>query len=257
MIDQASILSFGRQQAIRQRWDLEVSFPGLSEEEQAFLPHVEAFNLTQPVISSSGIQVRLGFPIDPYLAYLLASDAYEHGDLDLLKHYLPLDSHVTVLGGGIGVVATAAALGSKNPVRVIEANPALLSKIHETAALNGVTLTVEQGLVSDQPGTQRLNLSEEFWASSAIENPYRSSHSIEVEGMSFAEAAKGADSMVIDIEGFEQRLDWETAPSLAHLFVEIHTPKIGTTGAAQVRNRLWKAGFEQVDARGLTEYWRR
>jgi hypothetical protein len=254
--------ALGQTTAVRARWDLDARYPDPQPAESALLTALPAWLASAPQIQTSGIQVQLGEHIDPYLAYLMVNDAYEHGDIALIRRHLPAlgnSAHAVVMGGGIGVIATAIAQQAQCAVTVYDANPALLPHIRQTATLNQVDLAPQWGAIASTGGGHlTLHVSQEFWASSSRPGTYKAVQAIEVPTVAFAEALVQAQIAFVDIEGGEANLFFDPLPtSLQHLFVEIHTPALGHATSASVMNRLWQHGFELIEFAGLTYYWRR
>lgn len=254
-----SIINLGKQENIRERWSLNITFPTPSPTEIAALGEIKQFIDSETVITSSGIAVQLGKHIDPYLAYLLCCDAFEHEDINLIRIHAGSANRALVLGAGIGVIASALAKHTGAKTTVYEANEHLLPCIRETAELNDVCLDVRQGLIARERGKKMaFHLSSEFWASSLNENTYKKSETIELTTLAFREVVADAEVVFIDIEGGEIELFYEELPqSLREIFIEIHTPSIGAIEASKIMNRIWAQGFKLIDQKGLTSFWRR
>src|SRR5438552_1981345 len=99
----AWIVDLGKQEKIRDRWSLNPTYPTPSTSELAAFPKIELFLSKKPTVITSGIIVELGSHIDAYLAYLICCNAYEHGDIELIKQHVSRAGHAVVMGGGIGV----------------------------------------------------------------------------------------------------------------------------------------------------------
>lgn len=161
-------------------------------------------------------------------------------------------------------IAAALALQTGASTIVYEANPDLLVHIEDTAQLNGVSASVQVlhgAVVGDARAHGAMvdfHTSREFWASSLRSGTYLAKGAISVPCVDWRQALAGAEIAFIDIEGEERNLFLQEAPSsLRTVLVEVHTPAIGTEVAAELMNRLWGAGFRMVDAKGLTQVWRK
>lgn len=253
------IVELGKQENVRDRWSLNLTYPTPSTSELAAFPKIEIFLSKKPTVFTSGIAVQLGGHIEAYLAYLICCNAYEHGDIELIKKHASRVDQAVVIGGGIGVIASALAKYSGAKTRVYDANPLLIPHIVKTASLNEVSLDVVHGLIA-RTGDKlvKFHISSEFWASSTRDETYKKNSTIVLATTSFMEALLGAEIAFIDIEGGEVDLFFDELPSTLHeIFIEIHTPNIGALEASKVMNRIWEQGFRLIDQKGLTSFWRR
>ncbi len=253
------IKELGIAERIIEKWALNPFYPNKSEQEASLLSRLKEYIETRPIIQSNEVFVRLGPHIAPYLAYLLCCDAYEHGDLRLIRTHATKCRRAVVMGGGIGVIASVFAQKTGADTTVYDANPDLIPHIIDTGILNNVTLNAKYGAIAQiGGGILNIYLSDEFWASSADRNTYMSNNKISVPTIAFSEAISGAQSAFIDIEGGELDLFFDPLPeTLTEIFIEIHRPSLGTANTAAIMNRIWGQGFKIIDMDGLTSFWRR
>ncbi|MCD5327958.1 hypothetical protein ACFFU8_09005 [Chromobacterium piscinae] len=250
---------------ISRRWDLIPQYPDVTYPEQILLREIELFLEQRPdgvKLVSQGIFVRADNSMAPYIFYLLASGAYEHGDIHLVRKHVRAGDAALVLGGGIGVIAAAIADKTHRPVTVVDANPALASKVACTAKLNGVELDFIHGAIAPdlgKSGQAEFWISEEFWASSLSIKTYKAQQSIQVPLLDFEQIAAEFDTLFIDIESAEMALfsQCQVPPSITQLFVEIHRPNLGEMSTAQTMNAIFHQGFSLVDMHGMTSVWQR
>lgn len=250
----------GKTEMVRDRFAMNTVFPVPTPLELEEIDRLTIdLSLDNIILQTNGISVRYGQHIDNYLVYLICADSYEFGDLRLINEHASKANQVVVLGGGIGIIASALARKTGAPVLVFDANPSLLPHIVDTGNLNGVSLIAKHGAIARHGGKKaQFQLSAEFWASSLNENTHRRTNTIEVPTISFLEALGDAETVFIDIECGEADLFFDPVPStLREIFIEIHTPVLGHKIKAAIMNRIWQQGFQLVDSDGLTSFWRR
>lgn len=232
-----SLLNCGSQFGIRERWDLEVKWPQLDAREERLLQQIRLRLLVSPVeVCASGVQVLVDHALPPLVAYLLLNDAYEHGDVRLVRKHLTSGDRCVVLGAGLGVVASAAAQVTGRPVLAFDADPTLEARVRDTARRNRVDIRFTNGAIV--PGTEggavRFAVSEEFW-SSAIGSARLTKCFIEAPAISLARACEAATAVIMDIEGAEVDVVREPFPgSVRTLLVEVHRPNLGSEASAKV-----------------------
>lgn len=255
----AWISELGIQENIRDRWSLNLAYPTPSTAELAAFKNINIFLSKEPIVITSGITVKLGPHIDPYIAYLICCNAYEHGDIELIRRNTSRATKAVVLGGGIGVIASALAKFSGAKTIVYDANPLLIPHIVKTSSLNAVSLDVKHGLITRTKNELvKFHISSEFWSSSTREDTYKKDGVIELTTIPFIDTLMDAESVFIDIEGGEIDLFFDKIPSrLREVFIEIHTPGIGAIEASKLMNRMWEQDFKLIDYIGLTSFWRR
>lgn len=252
--------ALGIKEKVRDRFSMNTEYPLPTELELDILNNLASqLAIEKTILQTNGISVRHGKHIDNYLVYLLCADAYEFGDLRLIREHASTANNAVVLGGGIGIIASALALQTGASVTVYDANPSLIPHIVDTGNLNGVSLIAKHGAICRQGGgVVKFHLSAEFWASSINENTHRRISTIEAPTIEFIDAINDAEIVFIDIECGETDLFLDPVPStLREIFIEIHTPALGLKKQATVMNRIWEQGFRLIDSDGLTSFWRR
>lgn len=250
---------------ITRRWNLIPEYPEVTYHEQVLLREIELFldrQDTGVVLDTHGVLVQADKKMAPYIFYLLASGAYEHGDIHLVRKHVRAGSNALVLGGGIGVIASAIAGASLKPVTVVDANPELETRVACTAQLNGVELDFIHGAVAPDLGSEGMTdfwISEEFWASSLSIKTYKAQQLIQVPLLDFEQLSSKFDTLFVDIESAEVALfaQCRVPESVSQLFVEIHRPNLGETTTAQTMNAIFQQGFQLVDMHGMTSVWER
>jgi FkbM family methyltransferase len=250
---------------IVERWALEPWYPAVAPEDLRKMEALQAqLKANGPLVHDlHGVSVGVGIGLHPYLAYLVVNDAYEEGDLRLIRAHVDTRDRAMVLGAGMGVIAAALSQASGAQVSCLDANPAVARHVELTASLNNVKLTFIHGAVvpGRASGSVRFALSEEFWASSLREDTYKLAGYIEAPVVDLAGLVRtsAVNTLFVDIEGAEVGLfTHETVPSgVKKLFVEVHRPALAPQQWASVLNDLYSLGFKLRDCVGLTHYWER
>ncbi|WP_186338498.1 FkbM family methyltransferase [Chromobacterium vaccinii] len=255
-------LILGQQQQIRMRWSLMLDYPSPNNIEMSLLECIEKCEEYSEVIQSSDVLVNIDSDIPPWIVYLLICNAYEHGDVRLVREYVEFGQKSIVIGGGIGIIATALAQVSRRDVTVIEANPFLLNRLSQTARLNDVDFQIVYGAVKAgvRQGVTKFHISKEFWASSLRKDTWQSTSVIDVPVVDLSSLLMDDyDVAFFDIEGEEEKIfDAIALPQrLSTIFVEIHKPTIGEKVGAKIMNKLWEQGYRLVDSEALTSCWKR
>jgi FkbM family methyltransferase len=250
---------------LRKDWSLEAAWPEIKPEQMAVVTAIQNAlpSIHGSVHTTSGIKFQIDAAIPANITYLLLNSAYEFGDIDLVNKYVSQGDRCVMAGVGIGIVASALALASGNPVLGIDGNSRLEQFVDKTAELNGVEINFVHGVVGDFPesGTVPFSISREFWSSSLRDDTRLEHQTIQVPclDLNVAVSAASANVLVIDIEGAEETLfaQYMISPAIKKLFVEIHSPNMATTTCARIKNELWAQGFRMIDTAGLMHYWER
>src|SRR5262249_19136869 len=143
---------------------------------------------------------------------------------------------VMEIGAGIGVTGCALAQASGNPVILVEANPHLWSHIEANFALNNLGLVLVKGaaVASDwQDQKVSFHIRPNYWWSSLV--PEASAASLEVDAFKLSDLVTRYQptTLVFDIEGAEAFvLNEPLAKCVRKVFIEIHTPTLGTQTTA-------------------------
>lgn len=239
-----------------------LDYPTPNNIEMSLLECIESYEKYSEIIQSSNVLVNVDSDIPPWIVYLLICNAYEHGDVRLIREHVEFGQKSIVIGGGIGIIATALAQVSRRSVTVIEANPFLLNRLSHTARLNDVNFQIVYGAVKAgvRQGVTKFHISKEFWASSLRKDTWQSTSSIDVPVVDLGPLLMDDyDVAFFDIEGEEAEIfdAIELPQRLSTVFVEIHKPIIGEKIGAKVMNKLWMQGYRLIDSDALTYCWKR
>jgi len=252
--------------SILSRWSLEPSWPAYSREDTEAVERIESMlpSLIGQVVNVDGIAVPIGPHVTPYILYLLLNNAYEVGDLRLVRKHVRHGHRGLVLGCGLGVIATCIARLSKMPVATVDANRTLAAPIATIAQLNGVELQFICGAVvgGEARGTVSFAVADEFWSSSLnLRDSGRIQRKVDVPilDMESVMASMRPTVLFVDIEGAEEQLfrSYAFPVDVELVFVEIHRPNMGPGRAARAMNDMWHQGYKLIDMDGLTTVWRR
>jgi FkbM family methyltransferase len=194
--------------------------------------------------------------VPPSLVYYMALGDYEQSDIEIALKHVRRGDRVLEIGAGIGITGCALATASGLAVVVVEPNPVLWPAIQRNFALNGRELILVQSAVvssSGAPAKATLWVQSNYWWSSIEAMP--DGHRIDVEAVSLGDLLERFSPTVvaIDIEGAETRLFPAAVPECVRsIFIEIHSPSIGSAETARVVTSLHASGFALVDIRAWT-----
>jgi FkbM family methyltransferase len=201
------------------------------------------------------LPVDKNFPAN-MLYYFLVGD-YEEHDMQLIRRYVKPGDRVLELGGGVGLTGSLLGKASGNPVSVCEPNAALHPYIERTFAANGVALNLFKAAVTAehvQTNYVTFNVCKDYWWSSLVETANTNPVVVQAQRLSVLIAETQADTLLVDIEGYEVDLfsDIEALSSIKTVLVELHTPSIGTEASSNIITTLVQAGFILQDFGGHT-----
>jgi FkbM family methyltransferase len=195
------------------------------------------------------------------LYYFLVGD-YEEHDMQLIAKYVTPGSRVLELGGGAGLTGSLMGKMSGNPVSICEPNPALHALIERTFAANEVELNlIKAAAVSDGFMAKEVafNVARDYWWSSLVSVDHAEQIHVPARRLGPLIADTKADTLLVDIEGYEVELfdRTEELTWINTVLVEIHSPSIGTEASAALISKLVKAGFDLADFGGHTFVFKR
>lgn len=219
--------------------------------------------LSDSIIETHGIRVpRIPGIMSDRMVRVMEQGRYESGEVRILRRLLRSEDSVLEIGGGVGVVSSAAAgiVGARN-VLVVEANPDLAPVIAQTHRLNdldGIEILSGIGVTDAAGGEAPFYLREDFWASS-MEPPADGEAVREVSvpriDLNAQLRARRPSVLVMDIEGAEAgllpNLDLSSCRALV---VELHPRVYGASGVDRLFAALRRQGFayDAKNSRGGT-----
>jgi FkbM family methyltransferase len=239
-----------------------MGFPVDSDLDQQNQTHLaqEIAALTEVTVYESpttGLRLPIdhSFPAN-MLYYFLVGD-YEEHDMQLIRRYVKPGDRVLELGGGVGLTGSLLGQVSGNPVSVCEPNPALHAQIERTFSANGAKLKLfKLAATADHEPARQITfyVCKEYWWSSLIATENADPVTVPTKRLSTLIAETRANTLLVDIEGYEVALfaDTKSLSAIKTVMVELHTPSIGTAESARIISTLVKAGFSMVDFGGHT-----
>jgi FkbM family methyltransferase len=223
--------------------------------------------LAQEISTLKGIKIYespttgLRLPVDKHfpanmLYYFLLGD-YEEHDMQIIRRHVQAGDHVLELGGGVGLTGSLLGKVSGNTVSVCEPNAALYDCIERTFCANDVSLNlIEAAAIADSETAQEIsfNVSKDYWWSSLVATEHATAVNVKTARLGELIAATNANTLLIDIEGYEVALlsDLSSLASIKTVLIELHTPSIGTASTSSIITNLVKAGLDLVDIGGHT-----
>ncbi len=197
-----------------------------------------------------GVELALGGDATPALRRALYAERYERGEARCVAFGLAADDVVLEVGAGAGFLSTLCALrvGSER-VTAVEANPALLPRIRETWAANGVAPRLVHAVLAREAGEAELFVASEFVSSSlrgvGSDGPVLTARVPQLAVNALLREV-APTFLAIDIEGGEAELlpaiDWRGIRALA---LELHPHRIGEAATRALLARLADEGFRE------------
>jgi FkbM family methyltransferase len=209
----------------------------------------------------SGVTLQLDCLPEGMRNVLLAG-YYEAAEMTILPSLISADDQVLEIGSAIGFLGLYCQKVLKIKTFVgVEPNPVTLGYLRKNYALNGITPRVIEAAIAGSDGSISFKTSEMFWVDSLLERPDSSApKAITVEGLTFASILKragaGFNALIIDVEGGEQYIPFDSLPATINkVLVEIHPQILGSRKAYGILEALICSGFRiknhQHDSWGL------
>ena len=206
------------------------------------LPHVPLQVVVDPLLSNE-------------LIYYLALGDYEQSDLEMIERMVRPGDKVMDVGGGAGICAARMAQCAQTPVVIVEARSDLKDLIFANLAANDLEGEFVQGALCDSvpDGTEvHFTMCENLWFSSLDGQTNGTKISTpSIRWFTLMERYT-PDVVLIDIEGAETDLDFNTPHQPRAIAVEIHTPSIGSQKTCDVIQRIIDSGYRVVDVASQT-----
>ncbi len=202
--------------------------------------------------------------MSPIMKNNLLEGRYEVQERRLSEAYLNAEDCVLEIGGAIGFIGLFCQkkIGIKNYVTV-EANPNTLGTLKANYKRNGLESEVWHKAVAGESGPVKLNIGNEFWENSLLDNTEDSANeTVEVEGRTLnqlvEEASFTVNTLIIDVEGAEQFIDFKQVPdSIEKIIIEVHPEFIGVEKVYGLVSDLIVKGFRVLQQEDQTLYLHR
>ena len=236
------------------------SFPYDNEEDIRLIRKVGRWrkNFEHAVLQLPNIPLHIHMDplVSDNLLYYLALGDYEQSDLDLIEQVVQPGDKVMDIGGGAGVCAAYMAYRAQTPVIVVEAREDLHNLIERNLRLNALNGDIVHGVLADDlPEGQMVsfNSCENLWFSSL--DGEEAGQKIEAPALNLNSLYNTyqPDVVLMDIEGAETRLNFNTTHKPRHLIVEIHTPSLGGFKTCEVIQNIIDCGYTVKNV--LSQTW--
>jgi FkbM family methyltransferase len=190
------------------------------------------------------------------LLYYITVGDYEQADIDLASEYVVSGDIVMEVGAGIGITGCALAKASQRGVILVEANPHLWEHIEQNFKINGQKLTlIKAAAVSNdfEGSTVPFSVSPNYWWSSLVGMDGGKTFEATAIPLGKLIEEHQPNILVLDIEGAEEFVVPQSLnPCVKKVFVEIHSPALGSKKSAALVRRFEMMGFRMLDIRSYT-----
>ena len=188
--------------------------------------------------------------LSPKIRNRLLSGAYEAYEKQMCRDFLTKDDSVIELGAAIGFIGMICQkqIGITQYAS-FEANPKTAEILKRNYELNGLKPNVRVMALGCSDGQVDLEIGTDFWENSIVTaDPKKGSHTVRVEcGTMETLATKCGvtpNVLIIDIEGAEQFIDFNTLPATVNkVIIELHPGVIGQAAVYDIVAALINKGF--------------
>jgi FkbM family methyltransferase len=188
--------------------------------------------------------------LSPKIRNRLLSGAYEAYEKQMCRDFLNKDDSVIELGAAIGFIGMICQkqIGITEYAS-FEANPKTAEILKRNYQLNGLKPNVWVMALGCSDGQVDLEIGTDFWENSIVTaDPKKGSHTVRVEcGTMETLATKCGvtpNVLIIDIEGAEQFIDFNTLPATVNkVIIELHPGVIGQAAVYDIVAALINKGF--------------
>jgi FkbM family methyltransferase len=188
--------------------------------------------------------------LSPKIRNRLLSGAYEEYEKQMCRDFLTPSDSVMEVGAAIGFIGLLCQkqLGIKN-YACFEANPKTTEILKRNYDLNGMKPNVHNLALGCSDGFVDLEIGTDFWENSIVTaDASRGRKTVRVECGTFDTLLKRCglvpNVLIIDIEGAEQFIDFNTLPATVNkVIMEIHPGVIGQAASYEIVAALINRGF--------------
>lgn len=191
--------------------------------------------------------------LPPKARHRLLYVGYETEEKQMCCDFLDRNDSVLELGAAIGYIGLYCQkkLGIRNYV-LVEANPRTLGVLKRNYELNGLTPNVLNFALASENGQIDLNVETDFWENSILPSDAsngRKTMQVPAATLDMLIAAAGVtfNTMIIDVEGAEQFIDFKNLPdSVEKIIIELHPHLIGPEKTYDIVSSVVSRGFRVV-----------
>ncbi len=195
--------------------------------------------------------------LSPIMKNNLLEGRYEVQERLLASKHVKANDRVLEVGGAIGFIGLfcQTRLGITQ-YTTVEANPNTAELLKRNYTLNGRTPVLWNVALAAADGKVTLNIGNEFWENSLVTGA-DSGKSVEVPALSLStmvgRLGYEATTLIIDIEGAEQFVDFRQVPaSVKKIIIELHPCFIGFPATYKIIGELLNMGFRVEEETGGT-----
>ena len=210
------------------------------------------FKFVLPTLYEAVVEgVRLDLAsFSPKVRNRIVNLGYEASERQICDEFLAPEDSVLELGGGIGFVGLycQTRLGIRDYVTV-EANPLTAEILKRNYDLNGRNPRLLAFAIAGTSGMVEMNVGGDFWENHITDPPTRNRiNTIQVPGETFSQiyrmAGSRANTLIIDIEGAEQFIDFGALPRrITKIILEWHPKILGEEMKVRLSRKMETAGF--------------
>jgi FkbM family methyltransferase len=176
---------------------------------------------------------------------------YEAHEKRMCEEFLSSADSVLEIGGAIGFIGLVCQ--KKIGIRkyfVFEANPRTLEILKANYQLNGLRPIAWNLALGPCDGALELDVASDFWENSVctVSRKGIDQQTVSVPSASLSsllrEVGQSVNALIIDVEGAEQFIDWETLPpEINKIIIELHPNILGAERMYELIAELIRKGF--------------
>lgn len=198
--------------------------------------------------------------ISPVARHRLLRVGYETHEKAMCHDFLKPSDSVLEIGAAIGFIGIYCQkkLGIKN-YHSVEANPRTIDMLKRNYQLNGLSPNLWNFAIGPRDGQIELNVDCEFWENSIVQmpNPSLGRKTMDVPCLTLQSLLNRLqfqfNVMIIDVEGAEQFIDFDSIPSSVNkIIIELHPKLIGPEKTFAIVAQLISNGFRVVREENAT-----
>jgi FkbM family methyltransferase len=189
--------------------------------------------------------------LSPRMKRAIIEGIYEKAEITIARQLINEGDQILELGAAIGFVGLfcLTAMNAKSVVSV-EANPETAARLRKNYEINRRMPELIEAAASQYDGSMELSVGEDFWEDSLTSRPDRLRR-IPVRTLSLPsllrESRTSFNCFIVDVEGSEIEIDWQTMPSaIEKIIIELHPEFVGFPASYRILNKIQNFGFDVV-----------